>query len=99
MHTQIDRVTVRNRTMIVPEVDRGIFVCHDSYIPQSGCIAGIMKEIIGKCVPDAKVVEICEFGDQRILEETSKVYKKEKEMKKGKTMRLGNSIARAYTME
>ena len=31
----------------------------------------------------AKVVELCALGDTLILEETNKVYKKEKEMKKG----------------
>ena len=31
----------------------------------------------------AAVVELCEKGDTLILEETAKVYKKEKEMKKG----------------
>lgn len=36
-----------------------------------------------KCVPGAKIVELCEFGDQRILAETSKLFKREKEMKKG----------------
>ena len=39
--------------------------------------------MVAKCVADAKVIDICEFGDNRILEETAKVYKKEKEMKKG----------------
>ena len=32
----------------------------------------------------ALVVDLCEKGDQMILEETKKVYKKEKEMKKGR---------------
>jgi hypothetical protein len=30
------------------------------------------------------VREICEFGDSLLTEETSKVFKKEKELKKGK---------------
>ena len=30
------------------------------------------------------MVDLCERGDQMILEETKKVYKKEKEMKKGR---------------
>ena len=30
------------------------------------------------------VLTLCEMGDSLILEETSKVYKKEKDMKKGK---------------
>jgi hypothetical protein len=39
--------------------------------------------VIEKCVAGASVVDLCELGDQMILEETGKVYKKEKEMKKG----------------
>ena len=35
------------------------------------------------CVPGAKIIEICEYGDKRIVEETNKLFKKEKEMKKG----------------
>ena len=35
----------------------------------------------------ALVVDLCEKGDQMILEETKKVYKKEKEMKKGRERR------------
>lgn len=52
-----------------------------------------MKKVVEKCVPDAQVIDICEFGDKLLTEETSKVYKKEKEMKKGelKTL-LGLSI-------
>ena len=47
-------------------------------------IAEIMREIVQACVAGAAVVELCEKGDKLILDETSKVYKKEKEMKKGK---------------
>lgn len=39
--------------------------------------------MIGKCVAGAKVLDICCFGDERLLEETGKVFKKDKEMKKG----------------
>lgn len=42
-----------------------------------------MKQVIDKCVPGASVREICEFGDNLLLEETSKIFKKEKELKKG----------------
>ena len=42
-----------------------------------------MRQVIEKCVAGASVVDLCELGDQMILDETSKVYKKEKEMKKG----------------
>jgi hypothetical protein len=37
-----------------------------------------------KCVENASAVEVCQFGDSRLLEETSKVFKKEKNLKKGK---------------
>lgn len=36
-----------------------------------------------KCVAGASIIDICEFGDNQINEETSKVFKKEKEIKKG----------------
>lgn len=43
----------------------------------------VLKEVMMKCVPNTSSVEVCAFGDQRILEETEKVFKKEKNMKKG----------------
>jgi methionine aminopeptidase len=46
--------------------------------------AGVLKQVIDKCVVGASVREICEFGDGLLVEETSKVFKKEKELKKGK---------------
>ena len=42
-----------------------------------------MKELITKCQPGVNIYDICTYGDQRIMEETSSVFKKEKEMKKG----------------
>lgn len=45
--------------------------------------AGVLEQLIAKCVPDASARELCEFGDKLILEETSKVFKKEKDSKKG----------------
>lgn len=44
---------------------------------------GVLKQVIDKCVAGTSVREICEFGDQLLTEETSKVFKKEKELKKG----------------
>lgn len=46
--------------------------------------AGVLRQVIEKCIAGASVIDLCELGDQMILEETSKVYKKEKEMKKGR---------------
>lgn len=43
----------------------------------------ILKQVIDKCVPEASVRVICEYGDELLSEETSKVFKKEKELKKG----------------
>ncbi|XP_019871396.1 proliferation-associated protein 2G4 [Aethina tumida] len=43
----------------------------------------VLKQVIDKCVAGASVREICEFGDKLLTDETSKVFKKEKELKKG----------------
>ncbi|XP_073971944.1 proliferation-associated protein 2G4 [Rhodnius prolixus] len=43
----------------------------------------VLKQVIEASVPGASVREICEFGDYLLLEETSKVFKKEKELRKG----------------
>jgi len=42
-----------------------------------------LKKILDLCEPGAKVQELCEFGDKLLAEETGKVFKKEKDMKKG----------------
>ena len=34
----------------------------------------------------ATVIDVCQFGDARLMEETAKVFKKDKEMKKGTSM-------------
>jgi len=46
-------------------------------------VTGILKTLVSKSVVGAKVLELCELGDKMLLEETNKVFKKEKEMKKG----------------
>ena len=46
----------------------------------------MLREVVLKCVAGASVVDLCELGDRLIIEETSKVYKKEKEMKKGEVL-------------
>lgn len=43
----------------------------------------VLKEIMDKCVNGASTIQLCEFGDNRLLDETSKVFKKEKNLKKG----------------
>jgi hypothetical protein len=47
-------------------------------------VTGILKQIVDKCIEGASVRHICEFGDTQLLEETGKVFKKEKDLKKGK---------------
>lgn len=42
-----------------------------------------MKLMVAGCVDGVSVLALCEKGDQYLLEETSKVFKKEKDMKKG----------------
>lgn len=46
-------------------------------------ISGVLVEIIEKCVESASVRDVCIWGDNLIIEETNKVFKKEKELKKG----------------
>jgi len=43
----------------------------------------VLKELIEKCVLDASVIELCSFGDKRLSEETEKVFKNKKDLKKG----------------
>ncbi|XP_054731503.1 proliferation-associated protein 2G4 [Anastrepha obliqua] len=42
-----------------------------------------LKAVIDLCVTDASVRDVCTKGDNLIIEETNKVYKKEKDLKKG----------------
>ena len=46
-------------------------------------ISGVIKAVASACLDGAVVLDLCEIGDKMILEETQKVFKKEKEMKKG----------------
>ncbi|CAH1249660.1 proliferation-associated protein 2G4-like [Branchiostoma lanceolatum] len=43
----------------------------------------ILRKLVSQCVAGASVRDLCEAGDTMILEETGKVFKKDKEMKKG----------------
>lgn len=42
-----------------------------------------MKQILDKCLPGSSVAELCEFGDKLLMDETHKIFKKEKDLKKG----------------
>merc|ERR1712012_394570 len=46
-------------------------------------VNGILKTLVTKSVAGVKILELCEEGDKLLSEETIKVFKKEKEMKKG----------------
>ncbi|XP_023018499.2 proliferation-associated protein 2G4 [Leptinotarsa decemlineata] len=43
----------------------------------------VLKQVLSKCITGASVREICEYGDELLLDETNKVFKKEKDLKKG----------------
>ena len=45
---------------------------------------GVLQSVLEAAVEGCNVLTLCELGDSLILEETGKVYKREKEMKKGK---------------
>lgn len=42
-----------------------------------------LKAVVEKCVQDASVMELCELGDNIIITDTSSVFKREKEMRRG----------------
>jgi len=52
----------------------------------------VLKSVIAACVQDAHVSKISEDGDKLILEEVSKIFKKDKEMKKGIAFPVSLSI-------
>ncbi|KAK4008856.1 proliferation-associated protein 2G4 [Daphnia magna] len=43
----------------------------------------VIQAVMAKCVVGASVRELCSLGDKLLLEETVKVFKKEKDLKKG----------------
>lgn len=48
-------------------------------------LVGVLKKVIEHCVDGASCREISEIGDKLIIEECGKVFKKEKELKRGST--------------
>ena len=46
-------------------------------------VNSILKEVVGEVKVGASVLALCELGDTRLATETAKVFKKDKEMKKG----------------
>ncbi|NXR59760.1 PA2G4 protein, partial [Rhadina sibilatrix] len=47
---------------------------------------GVLRAVVEAANPGASVLCLCEKGDAMIMEETGKIFKKEKEMKKGATI-------------
>lgn len=45
--------------------------------------AGVLRAVVEAASSGASVLCLCEKGDAMIMEETGKIFKKEKEMKKG----------------
>merc|ERR1712131_74729 len=43
----------------------------------------VLKNLIERCVLGVSALELCKIGDDMIVQETDKVYKKEKEIQKG----------------
>lgn len=46
-------------------------------------MAGVLKTLVEKCTVGTSVLELCEEGDRLITEETGKIFKSKKDMKKG----------------
>ena len=44
----------------------------------------VLRSLVTDCGPGSSVRDLCRLGDKRLLEETSKAYKKDKKMFKGK---------------
>ncbi|CAH2224244.1 proliferation-associated 2G4 [Pelobates cultripes] len=43
----------------------------------------VLRALVDAATPDASILSLCEKGDNLIMEETGKIFKKEKEIKKG----------------
>jgi len=46
-------------------------------------VNSLLKELVAKCKVGQSVGEMCDYGDQQLGERANKVFRKEKEMKKG----------------
>ena len=45
----------------------------------------VLKEMVAECKPGCSVRDLCILGDKKLTEETSKSYKKDKKITKGRT--------------
>ena len=46
----------------------------------------VLKELMAECKPGGSVRDLCVLGDKKLMEETSKSYKKDKKITKGATI-------------
>ena len=49
-------------------------------------LSGTLQAVLSKACEGAVVLDLCVLGDSLILEESGKIYKREKEMKKGTSL-------------
>jgi len=62
----------------------------------------VLKELMDKSVAGASTIQLCELGNSRLNEETGKVFKKEKHLKKGiafPTCISANNCMSLFTIE
>lgn len=55
----------------------------EKYMSAGRITKAVLAEVIEKCVEGANIVDICEFGDNKIEELAWTVYKKDKKMERG----------------
>lgn len=58
-------------------------ICYLLVIDITLWLTDALKLLIEACQPGVKVLDLCELGDKILNEETLKVFKKDKEMRKG----------------
>ena len=53
---------------------------------------GVLAELVQSTVENVTARTLCEMGDSLIVEETSKVYKNKKDMKKGEIINVASIV-------
>lgn len=56
---------------------------NNKYFHFSFSFTDVLKLVVGECKEGASVRTVCEIGDSAILDGTNKIFKKDKELKKG----------------
>jgi methionine aminopeptidase len=60
---------------------------------------GVLKQVTDECVVGASVCTICRFGDDLLIEETSKVSEKEEDLDAGEPSILIDSYVTVYCVQ